>query len=313
MIIKKIYISAIVALISMPASAQIMITPIVESAIDGLTENNIAIVEGRLRNMISANDMASGYGSRFVIACKVAALQREVSGTKIIQKLEVQYAVGDNIADACFGSTSMETVGIGNTEGQAMTSALRNIKTTPMLKAIVRKAKQSIIDYYDKNGPAINKKAQGLIAVRNWEDAIYELSAIPEECSCYTKALSMMESVYKSHINHDARQILNEAQAVWSSDPNPGYAAEEAMSILSEIDPSSDCYPQAKALMQKIENRVKSVTDKEYRDAVTIEKKRQEAETALQKARIKAYRDVAVAYAQRKPATIVHYSYRSWW
>ncbi len=311
--IRKSFLAVFMALVSLPTSAQIMITPVVESAIDGLTENNIAIVEGRLRNMISANDMASGYGSRFVLACKVAALQREVSGTKIIQKLEVQYAIGDNVANACFGSTSMETVGIGNTEGQAMTSALRNIKTTPLLKAIVRKARQSIINYYDKNGPAIIKKAQGLIAVRNWEDAIYELSAIPEECSCYTKALSMMESVYKSHINHDARQILTEAQAVWSADPNPGYAADEAMSILSEIDPSSDCYPQAKALMQKIENRVKTVTDREYRDAVTIEKKRQEAETALQKARIKAYRDVAVAYAQRKPTTIVYNSYRSWW
>ena len=90
-----------------------------------------------------------------MLACKVAALQREVSGTKIIQKLEVQYAIGDNVANACFGSTSMETVGIGNTEGQAMTSALRNIKTTPMLKAIVRKARQSIINYYDKNGHVV--------------------------------------------------------------------------------------------------------------------------------------------------------------
>ncbi len=310
---KKHFFAAIAAtMMFLPTQAQIMLSPVIESTIDGLTENNIAIAEGRLRNIISSNGMESGYGGRFVLACKVAALQREVSGQKLIQHLEISFAIGDNQANACFGATSMEAIGIGNSEGQAMTSALKNIKSTPQLKAIVADAKKRIIDYYEKNGPAIIQKAQGLVTAQNWEEALYELTAIPQECSCYKQALSMMESVYSAHLNHDAQQILTQAQAMWSADPNPGATAEEAMRILGQIDSSAKCYPQAQALMKKIENRVKNVTDQERADEKAMQKARLNAEVAVTKARLQACRDVAVAYAKRRTVVVRNY-YRSWW
>ena len=311
---KKIFAAIHFALTFSSSHAQIMLSPVIDSAIDGLNENNMTIAENRLRNVISSLGMESGYGGRFVLACKVAALQREVSGTKLIQHLEITFAVGDNMANACFGSTSMEALGIGNTEGQAMTAALKNIKSNAKLKAIVTEAKERIIGYYEQNGPAIIRKAQGLVTAQQWEEALWELTAIPQECSCYPKALDMMESIYAAHLNHDARQILNEAQAIWSADPNPGWGAEEAMRILSQIDTSADCYPQAQALMRKIEARVKGVTDKRYNDAVTMEKARLNATVALQKARLKCIRDVATAYAKSRQRVIVRNTYyRSWW
>ena len=309
---KKHFLAAIIAAMTfLPSQAQIMLSPIIDSAINGLTENNVTIAEGRLRSVISSLGMESGYGGRFVLACKVAALQREVSGTKLIQHLEITFAVGDNMANACFGSTSMEALGIGNTEGQAMTAALKNIKSTPQLKKIIAEAKQRIIDYYEKNGPTIIKKAQGLVTAQQWEEALYELTAIPEECSCYPQALSMMEKVYAAHLNHDAAQILAQAQAMWSADPNPGATAQQAMQLLGQINTSAACYPQAQALMKKIEARVKNVTDREYADAKAMEKARLNAATAVAKARISACRDVAVAYARRK--VVVRNYYRSWW
>lgn len=311
--IRSLVIAA-AAMVFIPAKAQIMISPVIDSAIDGLTENNITIAETRLRNIISSLGMESGYGGRFVLACKVSALQREVSGSKLIQHLEINFAIGDNMANACFGSTSMEVLGIGNTEGLAMTSALKNIKPTPQLKTIVAEAKQRIISYYEENGPDIIKKAKGLITAQQWEEALWELTAIPQECSCYPDALKMMESVYDSHLNHDARQLLNQAQAIWSADPNPGWSAEEAMRILSQINTSADCYPQAQSLMKKIESRVKTVTDTRYNNEVAMEKARLNAETAVTKARIQACRDVAVAYAKSRPKVIVRNNYyRSWW
>ncbi len=310
---KSIFILLSAALMSLPTKAQIMLSPIIDSAIDGLNENNVTIAESRLRNVISSLGMESGYGGRFVLACKVAALQREVSGTKLIQHLEITFAIGDNMANACFGSTSMEAMGIGNTEGQAMTSALKNIKSTPKLKAIVAEAKERIINYYEENGPSIIKRAQGLITAQQWEEALWELTAIPQECSCYPQALDMMEAVYSEHLNHDARQILNQAQAIWAADPNPGWGAEQAMSMLSQINTSADCYPQAQALMRKIEARVKGVTDRRYNDAVAMEKARLNASTALANARIKACRDVAVAYAKSRPRVIVRNNYYRTW
>ena len=311
---KKIFATIFAALAFVPSQAQIMLSPVVESTIGGLTENNVEIAENRLRNVISSLGMESGYGGRFVLACKVAALQREVSGTKLIQHLEITFAVGDNMANACFGSTSMEAIGIGNTEGQAMTAALRNIKANAQLKAIIAEAKERIIDYYEQNCSGIIHKSQGLITAQQWEEALWELTAIPQEVSCYHDALDMMESVYETHLNHDARQILMQAQAIWAADPNPGWGAQEAMRMLSQINTSADCYPQAQALMRKIEARVKNVTDKVYEDNKAMEKARMNACLAVEKARLRCMRDVAVAYAKSRPKVIVRNNYyRTWW
>jgi hypothetical protein len=98
---------------------------------------------------------------------------------------------------------------------------------------------------------------------------------------------------------------------MWAADPNPGYTAEEAMRLLGQINTSAACYPQAQALMKKIEARTKAVTDREYRDKVAMDKARLNAAVAVTKARIQACRDVAVAYARRK--VVVRNYYRSWW
>jgi len=309
--IKQYLIAVFLFFGSIAASAQIMLSPAFDSAINGLNENNVSILEGRLQSVISSMGMVSGYGGRFVLACKVAALQREVSGTKLIQHLQVSFAVGDNISNICFGSTTTECLGIGNTEEQAMTNALKNIKSYKGLKDLVVSSKDRIIDYYNQNGAAIIQKAKTLMANQKWEEALYELTAIPQECVYYSDALAMMESVYSNYLNHDAMQILNEAQAIWSADPNPGPSAERAMEILSTIDTSAKCYPQAKALMDRISKRVQSVTDQVRRNEQEMERARLNAAASVAKARIQACRDVAVAYARR--TVVVRNYYRSWW
>jgi hypothetical protein len=309
--IKHYIVVLFLALWSATTSAQIMLSPVFDSDIDGLNENNISVVEGRLRSIISSLGMESGYGGRFVLACKISAIQREVSGTKLIQHLQVSFAVGDNMNNVCFGSTTTECIGMGNIEQQAMTSALKNIKCNMELKNLIATGKKRIIEYYDKNIDVILQKTRALVTAHKWEEALYELTPIPQECTFYPEALNMMEDIYRNHINHDAMQVLNEAQAIWSADPNPGPAAEQALSILANIDTSAKCYPQAKALMNKISARVKSVTDQERRNEHEMERARLNAATSLTKARLDACRDVAVAYAKR--TVVVYNHYRTWW
>lgn len=325
--IKKIFSLALASFSALPLSAQIMLSPCFDSSIGGLTDNNMAIVEGRLRNVISSCGAESGYGGRFVLGCKVAALQREVSGTKLIQTLEVTFTIGDNVANACFGSTSVECSGIGNTEGQAMTSALKNIKGGPQLRDLVNEAKQRIITYYEKNGRGIIMKARTLITNHNWEAALFELTQIPQECSHYPEALKMMNTVYEANLDHDAARILTVAEAMWAANPYPENAAA-VMATLSRIEPDAACYPKAQALIKRVETRVKAINERDYQDqkamekaqlsmerrrmdtAADIEKRRLATIAAVEKARIAACRDVAVAYARRK-VQINNY-YRRW-
>lgn len=308
--IRHLLTTAVLALGSFTCSAQIMLSPMFDSAIDGLNENNTLIAEGRLRSIISSLGMQSGYGGRFVLACKVAALQREVSGTKIIQHLQVTYSVGDNMSNTCFGHITTECTGIGNTEQQAMTSAIKSLRSTPELKTLMAQSQERIVDYYNKNAANIIKKAKGLITAQQWEEALFELTAIPEECSLYPQALAMMENVYSTQLSTEAEQVLNEAQAIWSADPNPGPNADHAMEILAGINTSAKCYPQAKALMKRIEARTKSVSDTDRRNEQQLERARLNAATAITKAHIQACRDVAVAYARRK--VVVNRYYRGW-
>lgn len=309
--IKYLFALAVV-FFSVSSYGQIELTPVVDASIGGLTTNNITIAENRLRSIISSNGMESGYDGHFVLACKIAALERNISGNNLIQHIEVTFAIGDNIGNKCFGTTSIECIGIGQSQGQAMTSALKNIRgDSPNLKELIATSKERIIAYYEENGAAIIAKARSLITAQEWEEALMALTAIPRECSIYPQAVAMMNKVYQEHINHDAAKILNEARAVWSADPNPGPAAEQAMNILSQIDTQAKCYPQAKALMTQIQNRVKSVTDKEHADEVALEKQRIQANTALENARIKACRDIATAYAKRQVVVQHHYHY--WW
>ena len=227
------------------------------------------------------------------------------------QYLSVTIAIGDGITGACFGSTTFEVKGLGETEQEAMLSAVRNIKNNKDIKDLVATARERILSYYEENAANIIAKAKSLESTQEYEAAMAELSAIPQECSRYQEAQSMISKIFQSNINHDAGQLLLEAQAVWAADPNPGPSAEMAMAILSQIDSSAKQYPQAQALMKKIETRVKTVTDKIYNDEVAYRNAKLKAETTLANARIKASRDVAVAWASNQPKVV--YNIRGWW
>jgi hypothetical protein len=192
---------------------------------------------------------------------------------------------------------------------------------TAELRKLVAESKQKIIDYYNQNGPMIIKRAQGLITKQDYEGAIAELAAIPQECSSYSQASSLMVKVYQANINHDATQMLAEARALWSADPNPGESAEQALSILAQINPGASCYNQAQSLMKQIQARAKQVSDRQYADEKAqiaherqMEVRRLNAAASLEKARINACRDVAVAYCKSRPRVVYRTTViNRWW
>ena len=304
-----------VALMCFAAQAQIMMTPYVDATVGGLNENNIQLVENRLRSIISAAGMESSYNTRFILATRINLLDREFTSSapvRMIQKLQVTLAIGDGESGICFGSTTFEVKGIGETEEQAMLQACKSIpKTNNQIRDLVATAKTRILSYYEENASAIIAHAKSLEQQQQYEAALNELAAIPQECSQYRTAVAMMSKIAKSNINHDSAQTLAEAQAVWSADPNPGPSADMAMALLSQINTDAKCYPQAQALLKKIEARCKAVTDRQYADDVAYRNAKLKAETTLEKARIKAVRDVAVAYAKKRPRVVYHV--HTWW
>lgn len=294
--------------------AQIVLTPYVDATIHGLDENNVAVLENNLRSLISRVGLEAGYGGRFILAANVNLLDKTMTNSapvKVLQKVQITFAIGDSKSGTCFGTTTMECRGLGNTDREAMLNSFRNLRPSPELKALVSQSKDRIVSYYDANGPAIIANAKSLVSGQRYEEALYELSFIPSECSIFPEAASMMSNIYQTNINHDAAQMLSEAQALWSSDPNPGPAADEALRILEQINTDAKCFTQAQSLMKTIQRRVQNVSDREYADEIAYRNAQLNAATTLEKARINAARAIGVAYAQSRPRVVYHV--HSWW
>ena len=104
---------------------------------------------------------------------------------------------------------------------------------------------------------------------------------------------------------------LNQAENTWAANPTEA-GAQQAASILNQIDPNTTCYTSAKALIAKINASIKA----KLADIEAFERKMRLMETQneqeLNKERIKAARDISVAYYNSRPSTVV-YNFNGWW
>ncbi len=302
--IKHFILFALFNIFVLNTYAQIQLTPLVTGTAQGLDKNVSEIVENRLRKIISSNGLNSGINTPFVLAAKFNVIDKQIIAgppTKIVTVLEVTLAVGNGKSNQCFESRSFEVKGAGNTEQRAIISALKSLKTkNAAISELVDVATVRIVKYYEENAPKIITSASTLVTKQSYEEAIEMLSQIPMECSHYNKAAELMNSAYQKHIDETSMKILMEAKAMWAKSQDESVASE-IVSTLGQIDPNASCYPEANALVKTIGQRIQKLQD----EAIAYERKMKElelkTEADLEKQRIKAARDIAVAYAENQP------------
>jgi hypothetical protein len=101
---------------------------------------------------------------------------------------------------------------------------------------------------------------------------------------------------------------MNEANNIWST--NQDYSgAERASEVLNKIDPSSSCYKDAVALSDKIAKRIKEIDQREWNFML----KQQQDSVDIEKATIKAARDIGVAYGENQPEVVYETVIYGWW
>ncbi|MDE5980059.1 MAG: hypothetical protein K2G84_08515, partial [Muribaculaceae bacterium] len=127
----------------------------------------------------------------------------------------------------------------------------------------------------------------------------YYVTAIPSCCKGYDEASRMALEIYSQSMNHSAQQLLAQARAAWAADPTATGAAE-AHTFLSQIDPEASCYAEAQALSKQI-----SQTTKQQWEFENVTKYKNQVE--LEKQRINAAKEVAVAWAKSRPKTVNRY------
>lgn len=276
----------------------------------GVPSSAVKVLETKLRNVITAVGFGAAENQRFILTTHVNVLTEDVTPTAPPQyayTLQYDLCIGDGITNTLFASTQVEAKGIGLSKDKAYLMALKALNPRdPAIKEFVKEGKEKIIDYYNLNGESIIKTAINYANNQEYDEAIYELSTIPRECTAlYDKASTLMAEFYDKQIAEEGSRMLSEAQAIWNAGQDRD-AVDRAGAILAGINPRSPAYSRAQSLYKEMGARVKELDNREW----NMELKKQQNEIDLQKETIRAARDVAVAYAQNQPQPIYNIH---WW
>lgn len=261
-------------------------------------------LEGKLVQALGKAGMISApYDSRFFVAGRFDDALNDVTGgpsQKYYVKTTLTLYVGDADEQKIFASESFDLSGVGNSEQLAYMKALNKVNpSNPTLVKFLDNAQRKIIEYYDAHYPEYITKSRQAMAKREYGEALYYATSIPACCKGYDEANALVLTICKEEIDYDGKRLLALAKGAWAANPNAEGAAE-AHSYLSQIDPSASCAKEAEALSRKISDVTKQQWDFEtvtkYNNAV-----------ALEKERIRAAKEVAVAWAKSRPQQVNRY------
>ena len=319
---KKLVLAICFLGLSMTASAQntagksddgarIALTAYIPDQIEGITPAVKASLANKLSQIATANGLGGSSNSRFIMTTNISVLTKDITPTAPpmhAYTLEVTLYIGDGLDGTLFSSQSVTLKGVGTNETKAYIAALNGLKTKyPVYQTFIEKGKTKIMEYYNSKCDFILKDAQTMAAQNKFEDAIMKLTGVPEVCkACYDKAMDAVAPIYKKQIDRECKQRLMEATTAWNAAQDLS-SAENAGGILSQIEPGAACYKEALALSSKIAQRVKDLDQREWK----YQMKQQQYNVDIQKATIKAARDIGVAYGNHQPS--VQYKVYGWW
>lgn len=261
-------------------------------------------LQAKLSQAISKSGLVSApYESRFFVAGRFDDAYNDITGgpsQKVYVKTTLTIYIGDADEEKIFASETFELSGVGGSDTQAYTRALNKLKPSdPRLVNFLRSGRDKIIEYFDANYKSYINKAKQAMAARNFDEALYYVTAIPSCCSGYDEASQLALNIYSQNMNHNSKMLLAQARAAWAADPTATGAAE-AHKYLNQIDPQASCYSEAKALSNQISQTTKKQWEFEnvtkYQNAVELEKRR-----------INAAKEAAVAWANSRPKTVNRY------
>ena len=317
---KKLFLLGCIAMVSLLSFAQnnegtnddaarLAMTPYVDPS---LNFNNEVCkqLNNKMSQILTKQGLAGMYNQRFIITCNADILSEDiVVTTKEMYQYElgVNFIVGDGIEGVKFAMASQNVKGLGETKAAAYLAAIKKIKPNdPVFQKLIDDGKKKIIEYYNSKCDFIITEAQTLAKQQNYDGAIYKLMSVPDVCKdCYNKCLAAAEPIFQAKIDQEGAALLAEARNIWNAGQDV-YAAESAGAVLAQINPQSKAFPEATKLGTEIAKRVKELDKREWDFMV----KQHNDEVDIQKAQIKAMRDVGVAYGNHQQPTT--YNIRGW-
>lgn len=290
-------------------AARITLATFVPQQIDQMPEAARSSLSNKLSQIVTQNGLGGkASNERFIITANINVISKDLTATAPPMQayvLDITLYIGDGIDGTKFSSVTTQVKGVGESETKAYISALKSLKTTdPKYQSFLETGKTKIVEYYNSKCDFIIKEAQTLASQNKFEEAIFKLTSVPEVCKgCYDKCMDAIIPIYQQQIDRVCKLKLAEATNLWSANQTVE-AGNQAGEILSTIEPSAACFGEVKALSNKISSRIKELDTREWNYKLK--------EQAQGSERIKAYRDIGVAYGNGQPKTVT-YNVRGWW
>lgn len=238
---------------------RLTITPYIapESGFDASASR---LLQEKLAYAVSLANASGGFDKRFVITPKVDILQSTTTATipqKVSLRAQFTFYVGDGVDGTLFSSCQKEVTGIGDTEKQAVLSAIRKINAKDKeLQETITEGRERIEEYYKKMAPKIFAEARSLISSYKYEEAIAALAVIPRSCGDYEKAQEMMAECVSASVENANNELLVKARSAWSASPDEAGASEAAAYLADITNPSAKVTAAVNKLTAEMEARI---------------------------------------------------------
>lgn len=277
----------------------------VPDQVEGITPIALSNLENKLNQIATKNGLGGfAYEPRFILTANIAVLTKSITSTAPPMQaytLEVTLYIGDAIDGKLFSRESVTLKGVGETETKAYMSALKNLNPNDSrYQIMIETGKRRIIEYYNSRCDFIISEAKGLANMHEYDAALYKLVSVPDVCKdCYDKCMAILGPLYQEKIDHDCQVYMLQATNFWTANQD-SYGADQAGVCLNKIDPMSICYNDAFALSERIAKRIFELDKREWQFML----KRWQDVVDIEKLRIKAARDIGVAYGNHQPRYI---------
>ncbi len=136
------------------------------------------------------------------------------------------------------------------------------------------------------------------------------LAKIDPNSKCFNDAQELSNQMHEEVIDKTCSSLLLQAQSAWSEGQNSS-AAQNASQYLKQINPKAKCFPEAQILTTQIAERIKKLEKrdwdfqlKQYEDDLAFQKQKHEDQTANERARIEASKEIAIIDAENEKVRI---------
>ena len=269
----------------------------VQPTYENISEEARQNLETKMQRLISGCGLASSESDRFIMTSRVDITTREINTAgMVVQRMEITFMIADVVEEKIYGTSTINAVGIGETDTKCFIKAFQTIRpNNPALLEFVNKAKEDIISYYTNNCQFIIQEANRMIGMQQYGEAIAALVAVPNVCTeCYTACQTKAIDIYKIQIEHEGKQLIQEARNAWLVKRDYD-CADKALDILTKVNPDAQCQSEANLLIDEINTQLRKIEAaeaaaakarwefkmKQYEDKMALERQKQADKAAV--------------------------------